>query len=219
MVLTLYFSQKITDMAGQCLFVNSWAAIARNSAEDEIIPLFNLGFLYPSTELPILSYQLPEQLKFISRRLVLDASKLAKLKAAVPNKVQNSTRVEVVTTAVVSPPVPRNSMGCFTGIFPVSIADDSEIELALLVNKFRQVKTEFCNNLKDIDPEEFYSLILERSSGVRECNGIEAFVSLEEKEMAVFERDEELLAFAKINPSVLYSHSSRKVIALPRYPM
>ncbi|KAK9950665.1 hypothetical protein M0R45_006142 [Rubus argutus] len=40
-------------------------------------------------------------------------------------------------------------------------------------------------------------------------DGIQAWVTLDEQEMAIFERDEELLSFACLNPSVIVSHHSR----------
>ncbi|KDP26743.1 hypothetical protein JCGZ_17901 [Jatropha curcas] len=281
MGLTVCISHKIADMATLYSFINNWAAIARNSGKEYISPLFNLGSLYPPIDLPVMSYEVPEKVKCISRRIIFDFPKIAILKSIIAKEIQDPTRVEVVTALIyksaisaaktvsrslkptilhqaihlrswVSPPVPENAMGCLTGIFPVPIMDESEIhQLAQLVRQTRQGKIRFREeSKKKLVLEEFYSFILECSKGVRESqnkniymcsslcgfsfyvadfgwgkptwvthsildarniimlidtregNGIEAYVSLEENEMAVFESNKELLAFAKINPTV-----------------
>lgn len=62
-------------------------------------------------------------------------------------------------------------------------------------------------------PNYMHNMIMLLST--RNGEGIEALVSLSEEDMALFERDEELLAFADPNPSVLpvANHSTRKFAA------
>ncbi|KAL9409781.1 hypothetical protein AB3S75_048077 [Citrus x aurantiifolia] len=62
-------------------------------------------------------------------------------------------------------------------------------------------------------PNYMHNMIMLLST--RNGEGIEALVSLSEEDMALFERDEELLAFADPNPSVLpaANHSARKFAA------
>ena len=50
-------------------------------------------------------------------------------------------------------------------------------------------------------PDKNVIILMDNRSG----DGIEAFVTLEEQEMAAFECDEELLAYAAVNPTPLTS--------------
>ncbi|KAF2292838.1 hypothetical protein GH714_029255 [Hevea brasiliensis] len=270
------------DMSVACYFINEWADIARNPGEKKC-PEFKIASFYPPIDLPVMEIYKPEKVKCISRRLVFNASKIAKLRAIVANEVPNPTRVEVVTALVykcaisaarassgslkstvmhkaanlrarVIPPFPESSSGNLCGTFPVSTEEDSEIRLVWLARKIKKEKTEYCNSCgREMSAEEFCSFILEDSTGLRSCHGIdqdvclcsslrrfpvykvdfgwgkpawvttascgvknvitlmdtregdgiEVPVTLEEKDMAAFEHDVELLAFADINPSAL----------------
>ncbi|KAF2292840.1 hypothetical protein GH714_029276 [Hevea brasiliensis] len=263
-----------------CSFMNDWASLARNSGQ-EIRPEFNIGSSYPAVNLPI--RKPPKKVNCASRRLVFDASDIAKLKAIVANEVKNPTRVEVVTAllykcaisasrassgslkptvshhamnlrARVFPPLSERCSGNLIGLFPVStMEDDREMEFVWLVKRLRQGKTQFSNTCSSetLSGKELCLFILESIKGLRgscSCNdedqevylftswcrfplyeadfgwgkpewvttlcleaknfiivmdrregdGIDAFVTLEEDAMAMFERDKELLDFASI---------------------
>ncbi|KAJ9169391.1 hypothetical protein P3X46_017593 [Hevea brasiliensis] len=271
---------KILDMTSMCSFINDWASLARNSGQ-EIRPEFNIGSSYPAVNLPIMKP--PRKVNCASRRLVFDASDIAKLKAIVANEVKNPTRVEVVTALLykcaisaskassgsLKPTVSHHAMnlrtrvfsplsercsGNLIGFYPVStMEDDREIEFFWLVKRLRQEKTQFSNtcssetlsgkelclfilesvkwlrgnypcNGKDQEvylftswcmfplyeadfgwgkPEWVTTLCWEEKNFIivmdkREGDGIEAFVTLEEEAMAMFEHDKELLDFASI---------------------
>ncbi|KAJ9169395.1 hypothetical protein P3X46_017597 [Hevea brasiliensis] len=275
-------SHKILDISAMCYFINEWADIARKPGEKKC-PEFKIASFYPPIDLPVIEIYEPEKVKCISRRLVFNASKIAKLRAIVAKEVPNPTRVEVVTALVykcaisatrassgslkstvmhkaanlrarVFPPFPESSSGNLSGTFPVSTGEDSEIELVWLARKIKKEKTEYCNSCgREMSAKELCSFILEASTGFRSCHGmdqdvylcssfcrfpfykadfgwgkpewvttascgvknvitlmdtregdgIEVLLTLEENDMAVFEHDAELLAFADINPSAL----------------
>ncbi|XP_050205590.1 stemmadenine O-acetyltransferase-like [Mercurialis annua] len=283
LALAICISHKILDIAGMCYFINDWAAMARNSGQ-KLCPEFNLGFLYPPVDLPVLETYQPEKVKCVSRRFVFDGPKIDNLKAIVAKEeVADPTRVEVVTAVLyksaisaamsksgflkatvmhnaanlrkrVSPPLSECSSGNFSGTFPVSTEGESLTGLAQLASEIKKAKNEYWNSCGEkLSAKDLSSFVLEASTGFRSghgkvqdvylCSsfcrfplydadfgwgkagwvspascgvknvmilmdtkggdGIEAYVTLEEEEMNVFENDKELLDFACVNPSVL----------------
>uniref|UniRef100_A0A516IJJ2 Salutaridinol 7-O-acetyltransferase n=1 Tax=Turnera subulata TaxID=218843 RepID=A0A516IJJ2_9ROSI len=191
MAIAICICHKTLDAAGLSSFVNDWAAMSRgivNSPEEVSPVLFNLASVCPPIELPTINHGEFDQVKTGSRRLVFDALSIAKLKSLVADKVQNPTRVELVSALIymaaisaarkssgssnltimhhavdmrkrVSSILPRGCEGNLTAVFPVSTAEDTKIDLVWLVEETRR------------------------------------------QEMALFEHDKNLLAFACINPT------------------
>ncbi|EEF47539.1 acyltransferase Pun1 [Ricinus communis] len=287
MAVAVCISHKISDIASMCYFINHWAAIACSQGE-KLCPEFNLGSLYPPIDLPVTETYQGEKVKCVSRRLVFDALKIAKLKEMVAKEVSNPTRVEVVSAILyrsaisaarlrsgsskptamhnaanlrprVLPPLPECSAGNISGTFSVTTMEDSVIELVQLASEVKKEKTEYCNSCgQKFSAEELCAFVLDASVGLRLCHGkdqdvylcssfcrypfydadfgwgkpgwvtvascevknviilmdtkcgdgIEAYVTLEEQEMDLFENDEELLCFACINPCVLPESNS-----------
>lgn len=91
-------SHKLSDAATVVSFVNCWASIARNAAEEVSFPVLHVASdLFRRGDLP-----LPEAVHktgcYASRRFVFEAEKIDVLKALISGQVQdNPTRVEAVT--------------------------------------------------------------------------------------------------------------------------
>lgn len=283
MAISVCISHKIGDGVTMVKFINDWATMTRNPS-GELSPEFNAASMFPQGDLPIMPEFLLEEGNCFSKRFVFDGSKIAALKAMVADKVQNPTRVEVVTallckcaiSASISnsgspnptlfiqalnlrnrmvPPLPENTMGNMASFFPVSTMGESKIELHDLVGQMKESMAQYCNTyVKKFRGEEWLSIyreflkesrklfiggnqvlytcsswcrfpLYESDFGwgkpiwvttasivlkntvlmmdTRSGDGIEVSVNLEEQDMAVFERDAELLGFASFNPSAL----------------
>ncbi|XP_075659115.1 17,18-epoxy-17-hydroxycur-19-ene N-malonyltransferase-like [Castanea sativa] len=156
-------------------------------------------------DLTIIPEVAPKVGNSFAKRFVFDASKIAALKAIVGDKVKNPTRVEVVTALIykcaisasrsssgsakptllllpinmrksTEPPLPENTMGNAASLFAVSTMEGRVIYSCMGV-----------------------IVMMDTRNG----DGIEVFVNLEDEDMAVFERDTELLGYASFNPSAL----------------
>ncbi|XP_031270317.1 LOW QUALITY PROTEIN: acylsugar acyltransferase 3-like [Pistacia vera] len=107
------------------------------------------------------------------------------------------------------PPLPENFMGNVVFIFSVLTSEENKIVLHSVVGQKREELAKFLivdfgwgrpewvtttsNGMKNS------ILLLDTRDGL----GIEAPVTLEEQDMAIFERDDELLSFATVNPGAV----------------
>ncbi|KAK7846629.1 acylsugar acyltransferase 3 [Quercus suber] len=192
MAIGVCLSHKVGDAATMASFINDWATMTRNP-DGKLSPEFNLASMFPQGDLPILPEAVTKEGNSFSKRFVFDASKIAALKAIVGDKVKNPTRVEVVTALI------------YKCAFSASRSSSGSTKPTLWCN-FPLYEADFgwgkpiwvtvarCAINGAI-------LLMDARSG----NGVEVFVTLEEQDMAVFERDAELLEFASSNPSALDS--------------
>ncbi|XP_038886275.1 stemmadenine O-acetyltransferase-like [Benincasa hispida] len=278
-------SHKLGDLATLVKFVQDWAVITRNGGfgEEIVNPLFYSADLFPHGDLPAMSGAVIEEGNFTCKRFLFEGSKIESLKNRVSEKMENPSRVEVVSALIykaiiaatrnsqnhptlllqtlnlrkrVAPPLPESLVGSLVSFFPVGVAGETEvIELHELVGIMRKEMGEFCNKYaKKYRTKEWHDLIKKRLNESREilskngnnqliyrfssgCNfpiyevdfgwgaagwvtmaafkmkntvmmldaknggGIEALVSLQDKEMTAFQHNEEILAFASFNPS------------------
>ncbi|KAK1552020.1 hypothetical protein Q3G72_009032 [Acer saccharum] len=193
--------------------VKGWSAAALQSKEAAVEVCFPAASIFP----PMDTYIPPMKLvrdKYVTRRFVFDASKIAALKTkAASSMVQQLTRVEAVTALVwkcmmnmsrqikgyprltmlshsvdlrkkIVPPLPENSIGNMVGMFFPVETTEKDIHVAGLVCKLRKAKREFAEN------------------GLRIISVEKRTWQKNKQEMAVFESDQQLLAFAAINPTV-----------------
>lgn len=97
-------SHKLADTATMINFINLWASMARNSDaghQKTLFPEFNAASKFPRDDLPLIPEAKIAKGISHSKRFVFNASKIDALKAKVGgNKVQNPTRVEVVTAII-----------------------------------------------------------------------------------------------------------------------
>ncbi|KAL7242984.1 hypothetical protein ACSBR1_015400 [Camellia fascicularis] len=103
MALCVRMSHKIADGVAYAAFVKAWSDIALGSSET-IVPDFNAASsrFPPREDCPVLSMTLVQMTeKIVTKRFVIDASKVATLKAkATSMGVPQPTRVEAVTAAL-----------------------------------------------------------------------------------------------------------------------
>nr|POF15801.1 acylsugar acyltransferase 3 [Quercus suber] len=177
MAIGVCLSHKVGDAATMASFINDWATMTRNP-DGKLSPEFNLASMFPQGDLPILPEAVTKEGNSFSKRFVFDASKIAALKAIVGDKVKNPTRVEVVTALI------------YKCAFSASRSSSADFGWGKPI----WVTVARCAINGAI-------LLMDARSG----NGVEVFVTLEEQDMAVFERDAELLEFASSNPSALDS--------------
>ncbi|KAL0558177.1 hypothetical protein IC582_006746 [Cucumis melo] len=283
-------SHKLGDLATLVKFVQDWGLITRNNGfceEETVNPLFFSADVFPHGDLPAMSGAVIEEGNFTCKRFVFEGSKIESLKNRISEKVQNPSRVEVVSALIykaiisasrnnnnsqnqstlllqtlnlrkrVVPPLPETLVGSLVSFFPVGVDGEREVvELHELVGTMRKEMGEFCDRYaKKYRTKEWLELIKKRLNESREilskngnnqlvyrcssgCNfpiyevdfgwgvadwvtmpafkmkntvmmldaknggGIEALISLQDGEMAAFQDNEELLAFASLNPSV-----------------
>ncbi|PON64732.1 hypothetical protein PanWU01x14_122070 [Parasponia andersonii] len=107
------------------------------------------------------------------------------------------------------PLLPENAIGNLLWFLPVVI-EESETDLAIIVLKMKKLVNEFIYEKAMKFKDNVLSVIGEFSKWrdfkemeIYSCSG--ARVTLEEENMFIFERDEELLDSASFNPSALVS--------------
>ncbi|ESQ34048.1 hypothetical protein EUTSA_v10009496mg [Eutrema salsugineum] len=104
LVITICISHKITDATSLAMFIRGWAESSRGLGIT-LIPSFTASDFFPTPppdELPLKQIdhkvEVEEMMNYVTKRFVLDASKMKKLRAkASSNLVKNPTRVEAVT--------------------------------------------------------------------------------------------------------------------------
>ncbi|XAR54836.1 Alcohol O-acetyltransferase, partial [Bertholletia excelsa] len=174
-----------TLWATVCNFIRDWAtAAAGGKATSPEFISAALGF--PGDILAVPATRLEERVRCVTRRLLFDALKMAKLKAMVAGLgVDNPTRVEVVTALIylrvmaavgstrpavltqpvnlrprTAPPLPVNSAGNFVWFFPVLAMNENAKNLVSLVSAMRKGMVDFVNKyVKDKSPKECYTLV------------------------------------------------------------
>ncbi|KAM2765434.1 hypothetical protein COP1_021485 [Malus domestica] len=175
MAIGICMSHKVADTSTVANFINDWAA--RNKCDQYVpSPLFIGADTFPQGDMPLFPETVLEKGDCVTKRFVFDAPKIASLKAIVADKVQNPTRVEVVTALIYScaisalrstsqsslnptvfihavnlrtrviPPLPKNSVGSMIWAFTLSTAEDGVIELHDLVTQMKQSMTRFCDS-------------------------------------------------------------------------
>ncbi|XP_015894412.3 acyltransferase Pun1 [Ziziphus jujuba] len=171
-------SHKLADTATMINFINLWASIARNSGVDHqetLFPEFNAASRFPHhDDLPLIPEAKIAKGNSHSKRFVFTASKIDALKAEVADKVQNPSRVEVVTAIIhkaaisasksssggssnpnvlvqsvnmrtrTNPPLPETSVGNMSWFYAVPSMGEKEIKLHDLVGKLKESLTSFC---------------------------------------------------------------------------
>lgn len=101
MAIGICMSHKVADTSTMINFINDWAAMTRDHKADQYVsPKFIAATVFPRGEIPLPPESVIEKGDCISKRFVFDASKVAALKTLVCDKVQNPTRVEVVTSFI-----------------------------------------------------------------------------------------------------------------------
>ncbi|XAR54834.1 Deacetylvindoline O-acetyltransferase [Bertholletia excelsa] len=188
-------NHKIADGATVCNFIRDWAtAAAGGKATSPEFISAALGF--PGDILAVPATRLEERVRCVTRRLLFDALKMAKLKAMVAGLgVDNPTRVEVVTALIylrvmaavgstrpavltqpvnlrprTAPPLPVNSAGNFVWFYPVPATNENEKNLVSLVSAMRKGMVDFVNKyVKDKSPEECYTLVCQ---SLKEANKV-----------------------------------------------
>ncbi len=190
MAIGVCISHKIGDAATMVTFINDWATMTCNP-DVELSPEFNLASMFPRGDLPTITEAVLKETKCLSKRYVIDTSKIAALKAMIADKVENPTRVEVVTALIYKcaisasrsnsespnptlfvqtvnlrnrmiPPLPENTMGNMASFFAVSTMEESEIELHGLVGQMKESMAHFCNTyVNKFRGEEWLLLIKE----------------------------------------------------------
>lgn len=119
---------------------------------------------------------------------MFEGSKIEALKNSVSDKVENPSRVEVVSALIyktlisaspspsnslmlqtlnlrtrVAPPLPENVVGSLVSFFPVAAGGEKEVELHELVGKMRDEMADFCNKYaKKYRTEEWGEAIKKR---------------------------------------------------------
>ncbi|PRQ40011.1 putative salutaridinol 7-O-acetyltransferase [Rosa chinensis] len=101
MAIGICMSHKVADTCTMINFINDWAAITRDHKADQYVsPEFIAATVFPQGEIPLLPQSVIEKGDYVSKRFVFAAPKVAALKAMVCDKVQNPSKVEVVTAFI-----------------------------------------------------------------------------------------------------------------------
>lgn len=166
-------SHKLADTSTMCKFINDWAAMTCNKSV-EVLEL-NAASMFPRGNLPVNSETILEKNSTVSKRFVFDAIKIDELKAMVCSKVNNPTRVQVVTALIYKCAiVAASKLSCGTCSNPSGlvqtmnlrnrmvpplpsslvgnlhwffqiVCENDEIELYDLVNKMKENMASFCS--------------------------------------------------------------------------
>ncbi|KAD3640825.1 hypothetical protein E3N88_30048 [Mikania micrantha] len=178
MALTISLSHKVADAPSLGIFLSDWAAMARGEVRQ---PPMILATSIPSLDL---AYTMPEiELEMseivVTKRYVLDAQNIARLKQSVTGLVENPTKITLVTALLykcaitastrktgffksstliqlvnmrprVKPRLPDNSIGNFTWYFTTSNSHHNETGLGNLVVQLKKgIKELGVNGLDD----------------------------------------------------------------------
>ncbi|CAN1340224.1 Stemmadenine O-acetyltransferase [Linum perenne] len=173
MALAICVSHKILDMSSICSFVNKWASLASNSERDVTNPEFKFADLYPPIDLPVTKSVSFSKVKCVCKRFVFNGSNVVKLKRIAEQRIENPTRVEVVsallhscvisassTTATrielhqavnlrsrVVPPLPTcyigNMASTFVTLPPQNNEDQEYKELVVFIEGIREAKNSY----------------------------------------------------------------------------
>ncbi|WJZ81529.1 hypothetical protein VitviT2T_001368 [Vitis vinifera] len=133
-------------------------------------------------------------MKIVTKKYVLDATKLDALKAlGTSYGVQNPTRVEVSTALLYKCAVAASEVSSGSPRSSVLIQLENDFEFHGLVGQLKKGIANFRSHYG-------------KNSWCRKGDGIEALMTLEKQDMAIFEHDVLLLQFASLNPSILDSN-------------
>ncbi|KAL6350234.1 hypothetical protein AAG906_004179 [Vitis piasezkii] len=149
-------------------------------------------------------------MKIVTKKYVLDATKLDALKAlGTSYGVQNPTRVEVSTALLYKCVVAASEVSTGSPRSSVLIQLENDFEFHGLVGQLKKGIANFRSHYGKKEGSQCFSDsnnpidVYLCSSWCRKGDGIEALMTLEKQDMAIFEHDEELLQFASLNPSIL----------------
>ncbi|RVW90850.1 hypothetical protein CK203_028634 [Vitis vinifera] len=164
-------------------------------------------------------------MKIVTKRFVLDATKLDALKAlGTSYGVQNPTRVEVSTALLYKCAAAASEVSSGSPMSSVLIQLENDFEFHGLVGQLKKGIENFRSNYgKKFTNDELPSIVFGSLRGGSQCfsdsnnpinvylcsiwcrkgDGIEALMTLKKQDMAIFVHDEELLQFASLNPSIL----------------
>ncbi|KAI3712955.1 hypothetical protein L1987_71525 [Smallanthus sonchifolius] len=164
--LTISISHKVADAPSLGIFLSDWAAMPRGEVRPPpmilatSIPYLDLAYIMPEIELEM-------SLTLVTKRYVVDAQNIARLKQSVTGLVENPTKVALVTALLykcaitasttktgifksstliqlvnmrprVEPPLPNNSIGNFTWYFTTSNRHQTETSLGDLVIQLKK---------------------------------------------------------------------------------
>ncbi|XVF35844.1 hypothetical protein REPUB_Repub19eG0006100 [Reevesia pubescens] len=209
-------SHKIFDGPTSTIFLKAWAASARGLGEEAPRPSFIAPQLFPQNNLLPRDTMLaiwPSVLKFgkcLTRRFVFNASSIATLKAKASSTsfVPNPTRVETIATAQCHAEANlefqllvallRKSIMETSGKFVEQLQLTSMCKVGIYEADFGWGKPMW------VSPGGINGLVFQNLAfliDTRKGDGIEAWVTLDEKDMAILQSDTEILSFASLDPS------------------
>ncbi|KAL7184990.1 hypothetical protein ACSBR2_027015 [Camellia fascicularis] len=149
--------------------------------------------------------------KIVTRRFVFDTTKVDALKAKV---AAPSLRTYALTGVVnlrprLMPPLPKYSFGNVSGLLWAMLDNNKDeiIDLPDLVCQLRKGIEQSTDN--NLTTKATYLMRAEKDEmdvyrqNTRDGDGVEVWTTLKEEDMALFQGDPELLAFASPNPSAL----------------
>ncbi|KAK9181875.1 hypothetical protein WN944_025016 [Citrus x changshan-huyou] len=225
-------SIEIGDGCTTSTVINNWAATARGSGKtSENIPEYNAASIFPPDD-SLKPYMDVIGTNYITKRFVFDASNIAALRAKVASaSVPKPTRVEAVTALIWKCTIaasrsirgfPRLSLTVHSmnlrkmailekKSLAINRVEGDEIDYYMYSNlsRLQKYETDFGweKPIWMTIPNYMHNMFM--LLGTRDGKGMEALVSLSKEDMALFEHDKELLAFAAANPSVLPTTNQR----------